>query len=149
MNIILHRTRTHNGSSDGTLAISGQHVCDCSEFAGSCLPLGTYPIVVSRCKQYNRKMPLVLMSGGAMPDCSRCPKLRGVSLNSRMPVVCPMLKPGNGVNKRNDGSIIVGERLCQGVMLHPAVSFNRLIDRLDKAQLRGEPIELTVVKAEP
>ena len=132
------------GSVDGRVFISGEFVCDCAEHAESCVPAGCYRVIIHKCKQYNRKMPLLIKTDGELPNCRRCTKIRGASINTRMPQRCPMLKPGNGVNKRCDGSIIVGERLCQGVMLQPATIFNRIIDRLDKAQNSGETIMLTI-----
>lgn len=77
-------------------------------------------------------------------DCSSCPKMEYVCHNSTLPLYCPMIKIGNGVHNRNDGSIIIGERIIWGCMKHPVRHFNRLIDRLDKAQSRGETITLTI-----
>lgn len=55
-----------------------------------------------------------------------------------------MLKIGNGVHRRTDGSVIIGERIVSGCMKHPQGHFNRLIDRLKKAQRRGERLLVSV-----
>ena len=86
-------------------------------------------------------MPCIIVNE---PDCSRCPKLDFISSNTALPIVCPQIKIGNGVNNREDGSIIIGERIVSGAMAHPAEHFNRLIDRLEKAVKRKEEITLSI-----
>ena len=86
-------------------------------------------------------MPCIIVNE---PDCSSCPKLGSISCNTTLPKVCPQIKIGNGVNKREDGSIIIGKRIVSGAMAHPAEHFNRLIDRLEKAVKRKEEITLSI-----
>lgn len=78
--------------------------------------------------------------------CKNCPTMECVTNNSKLPCFCPQIKIGNGVYNRTDGSIIIGEYLAPGIVKKPTEYFNRLIDRLDKAYNRTEPIILTVIE---
>lgn len=141
MNIELRRYRIKPETTDGQIYIDGQKVCDCAEHTPTCLSPGTYPILIHRCKHYRRKMPCILIGN---LQCGKCPKMDYCGNNSTLPRYCPQIKIGNGVYKRTDGSIIIGEYLVPGCLTHPIEHFNRLIDRLDKAQNRGESITLTI-----
>ena len=76
--------------------------------------------------------------------CSSCPRKPFVGINTKLPRVCPMLKPGNGVYHREDGSIIVGEYLVPGCLKHPKTAFDNLYDRIRKNLERGNPVTLTI-----
>lgn len=174
--ITIFRTVIGPDATDGILQIGGQNVCSCSEHTATRLSAGTYAVLIHRCHQYQRKMPIIVPldqshplsepstdqpcesssvhsceSSGVrssaspyQPACASCPSLPFVSLNSRLPHRCPMIKPGNGVHNRIDGSIIVGERLIPGVLIQPAPIFARLVERLVKAHSRGKTILLTI-----
>lgn len=154
MKIEITRNDRHGQAIDGTLTINGAEVCHTAENTLTALPRGTWPVLVHICLRYRRKMPLVITqdttrSGwtlGLMARCNACrPPRNPLNNNTRLPRRCPMLKPGNGVHRRTDGSILVGEASgAIGCILHPDRHFNRLIDRLDKAQNRGETITLTI-----
>lgn len=161
MNLILERKHINQESTDGLLRNEdGTKICSTAEHTATSLPPGTYPVLIHRCKHYRRKMPLIMVDGlefmaeGENPithtpytinqKCETCPKLSYVGNNSTLPCYCPMIKIGNGIHNRTDGSIIIGERITWGCMKHPVEHFNRLIDRLDKAQNRGESITLTI-----
>ena len=195
-----------SGSVSGTLYINGVHLCDTEENPCTALPAGEYRIVRHLCKQYGRKMPVILTAVGheqrAMscdgvgskeksreskeskesresreskesresnpslpseavdrcllsvdpsqrllspkPRCSQCEQLEHVSNNSTMPCVCPMLKPGNGVHHRKDGSIILGTRIIPGCLKHPLHAFIPLAERIRKAIARGHKVLLVV-----
>ena len=160
MNIQIERTHRTADYIDGTLRIDSiDKICDTAEHAASALPAGTYPVIIHRCKHYRRKMPIIsrrdaettedkLQNSAPLrakePDCDHCPKMSFVCNNSTLPRYCPQIKIGNGVYNRTDGSIIIGERIVWGALIHSADHFNRLIDRLDKAQNRGETITVTI-----
>lgn len=141
MKIEIKRLCRSRYAIDGELKISGMKVCDTAENVNCHLPPGTYPIHLTTCRHYHRKMPCIITDE---PDCCSCPKLGSISCNTTLPKVCPQIKIGNGVNKREDGSIIIGERIVSGGMAHPAEHFNRLIDRLEKAVKRKEEITLSI-----
>ena len=141
MKIEIKRLCRSRYAIDGELRISGLKVCDTAENVNCHLPPGTYPIRLTTCRHYHRKMPCIIINE---PDCSHCPKLKSISTNTALPNVCPQIKIGNGVNKREDGSIIIGERITSGAIAHPTPHFNRLIDRLEKAASRNEAITLTI-----
>lgn len=155
MNIQIERIHRNADYIDGTLRIDSiDKICDTAEFAPTALKAGTYPVLIHRCKQYRRKIPVVCLEGQSSStcgelvepssSCSACPKLDFVCNNSTLPIYCPQIKIGNGVYNRTDGSIIIGERVVWGALIHSADHFNRLIDRLDKAQNRGETITVTI-----
>ena len=60
-----------------------------------------------------------------------------------------MLKPGNGVYHREDGSIIVGEYLVPGCLKHPKTAFANLFDRIRKNIERGKEVTLTIINRIP
>lgn len=153
MNIELRRTQKKALYTEGTLTINGQYICDTSEHRLTALPAGTYRIVRRYCKQYARNMPLVIASNRQKPTsksqrlkarCESCKKMEFVCNNSRMPLVCPMLKPGNGVHNRTDGSILVGTRLIPGCLTHPCRAFGPLYQRIRKNLERGNEVLLTI-----
>ena len=142
MNITITRNLQRPGTIDGQISIYGRHICDCEENAATALPPGTYPVTLVNCHQYARKMPIVRLS--SLPPCSSCPRRPFVGSNTRLPLVCPMLKPGNGVCQRTDGSIIVGKNLQPGILLHSGNAFEKLYQRIKKAVQRQSDIQLTI-----
>jgi len=63
-----------------------------------------------------------------------------------LPCWCPMLKPGNGVHNRLDGSILVGEYQCLNSIIHPKKVFDTLYQRIRKSISRGNQVILCVPK---
>ncbi len=80
----------------------------------------------------------------ASTRCDRCPKLKFVCNNTTMPIYCPMLKPGNGVHKRLDGSIILGTRIIPGCLKHPKQAFDSVYGRIRKSIQRGNQVLVTI-----
>ena len=145
MNIIIQRKEQTKSAIAGTLHIDGQHICDTAENRLTALPTGQYHIVRHFCKQYNRFMPLI----GSKPVCSQCkPQIteEEVNLNTILPCYCPMLKPGNGIHHRNDGSILLGTQIIPGYLSHPLHAFEPLAERIRKAVKRNKAITLKIQK---
>lgn len=140
MDIILKRIRQRPQTIDGQIWIDGQRICDCAENANGAVPEGTYELQVTKCKQYARKMILLNPS----PPCDKCPPMEYCGNNSTLPCYCPMIKPGNGVFKRLDGSIIVGKHLAPGCLSHPLEAFHSLYERIRKNIERGNPVQLII-----
>lgn len=148
---------------DGQLYIEGMHICDCAENTKSAIKAGTYPVVITKCKQYARKMPIILVDGEGIggeaaiakgnpspsPKCYCCPKLDIVSNNTSLPILCPQLKPGNGVYHRTDGSIIVGTYIAPGCLAHPKEAFDTIYDRIRKNVERGNEVSLIIEEHYP
>ena len=130
MHILITRYRYKPATIDGQLSIDGIRICDCAENAHTALPPGTYSITIVHCRQYARKMPLITPISN-----------QSSVINNR---VCPMLKPGNGVYHRKDGSILVGEYLVPGCLKHSRFTFDNLYDRIRKNLQRGNEVTLTI-----
>ena len=130
MHILITRYRYKPATIDGQLSIDGIRICDCAENAHTALPPGTYSITIVHCRQYARKMPLITPISN-----------QSSVINNR---ICPMLKPGNGVYNRKDGSIIVGEYLVPGCLKHSRFTFDNLYDRIRKNLERGNEVTLTI-----
>ena len=141
MNITIKRNKIRGEYTHGILSIDGTKICHTLENANSCVPAGIYPITLIKCKQYSRKMPCL----NANAPCGKCPKLSFVSMNSTLPCYCPMLKPGNGVHARIDGSILVGKFNCLNSLIHPKDVFDPLYERIRKSISRGNNVTLTVL----
>jgi hypothetical protein len=166
MKIEIKRTEVRAEAISGTLTINGQFICHTVENRLAALPVGTYSIQRHYCKQYNRFMPLVghpehtnrhpehtnrhpeLVSGSK--TCEQCQQLEEeeVSLNTTLPCSCPMLKPGNGIHGRTDGSILLGTLIIPGCLKHPLAAFDPLAERIRKALSRNKEITLTICHPE-
>ena len=130
MHILITRHRYKPATIDGQLSIDGIRICDCAENAHTALPPGIYSITIVHCRQYARKMPLITPISNQTSV-----------INNR---ICPMLKPGNGVYNRKDGSILVGEYLVPGCLKHSRFTFDNLYDRIRKNLQRGKEVTLTI-----
>ena len=144
MKIIINRTEQTRTAIAGSLYINGQYICDTAENRQTALPAGKYRIIRHYCHQYNRFMPII----GTRPSCSHCEPQKTedkeVSLNTLMPCYCPMLKPGNGVHHREDGSILLGTQVIPGCLSHPLHAFDPLAERIRKAIKRNNVITLII-----
>lgn len=141
--LILTRTKIKGEFCEGRLTINGIRICDTLENAQCRVPAGIYPITLIKCKHHARKMPVL----NAKCPCDRCPRsLRSQpsSLNSVLPCYCPMLKSGNGIHKRLDGSILVGRNSSLGCIIHPQAPFDSLYERIRKSISRGNTVTLTI-----
>lgn len=142
LEIHIFRTRVRSLTTDGYLSIGGRRVCETAENTQHCIPAGTYSIQFVVCRQYGMKMPLIVTSGPHC--CSKCLHKKIGSVHSNLPCFCPMIKVGNGVFSRTDGSIIVGEHLQPGILLHSGYAFEKLYQRIKKAVQRDNEIRLTI-----
>lgn len=140
MLIVINRNNPRGEYTHGQLIIDGVRICDTLENSLSMVPSGSYDITLLKCKQYSRKM--ICLHGSA--PCSQCPKLKLVCSNSTLPCWCPQIKPGNGVHKRLDGSIIVGVYNCPGSIIKPRDIFDTLYERIRKSISRGNKVILCV-----
>ena len=165
MKITIQRNKTRGEYTHGHLTIDGTRICDTLENSRSMVPSGEYAISLIRCKQYARKMPCLKAASkreesqaclsspereqarpkvNPAPPCDLCPKLPFVCNNTTLPCYCPMIKPGNGVHNRLDGSIIIGEYNCLGNMIHPKAIFDALYERIRKSISRKNKVILCV-----
>ena len=143
MNILLNRIRTKGEFTEGYLSIDGVQICSTLENSNAQAPAGDYVISLLKCKQHARKMPCL----NPNPPCTQCKKSLNSnpsSLNHTLPCWCPMIKPGNGVHNRLDGSIIVGVYNCLGSIIHPKSVFDSLYERIRKSISRGNKVILCV-----
>ena len=148
MNIQITRTHIRGEYCEGHLTIDGTRICDTLENSNSRIPAGTYTIRLAKCKQYSRKMPLLNPNS----PCDRCPKSLNhnpSSLNFVLPCYCPMIKPGNGIHSRLDGSILVGKYNCLNSLTHPRDAFDPLYERIRKSLSRGNQVLLTIKDPPP
>ncbi len=150
MKIEILRTEKTGEAVTGTLHIDGQYICDTAENRLNALPTGEYRIVRHYCKLYERFMPLVVKpyvgSTKLKATCMRCEAQGTVGLNTPLPCVCPMLKPGNGVHKREDGSIILGTQIVPGCLKHPMKAYKPLAERIRKSVKRKTVIILNITE---
>lgn len=142
MNIELKRIRYRPDTIDGQIRIDGMRVCDSAENNKFALAPGIYPITLVKCHQHARKMPVIQVQGCSL--CDECKKLPFVGNNTAMPMICPMIKPGNGVFNRFDGSIIVGKYICPGCLTHAKSAFDALYERIRKNIERCNQVQLII-----
>lgn len=150
MDILIKRTYKTTGVIDGQLFIDGSfRLCDTSENATTALPAGQYRVSIIKCKQHARKMPVILLHKDVVPSCDKCYSLDFVNNNTKMPVFCPQICMGNGVNNRTDGAIVVGKRIAPGCPKHPREAFTTIYDRIRKSVERGHDLTLTIEEDYP
>lgn len=147
MNIVITRYRKKTETIDGSLTIDGLYICDTAENAQSAVLSGEYNLKIVKCKQHARKMPLLVLHRDIVPSCDSCPKLDCVSHNTVMPVMCPMIKPGNGVYHRHDGSILLGTYIAPGCLVRPLKAFSEFYDRIRKSAERGHELSVRIVES--
>lgn len=149
MNITLQRISVKGEITEGHLRIDGYTICDTLENTYSCLAPGDYRVHLIKCRQYARKMPILIPNSSSLipNSCSSCPRKHYVNHNTVMPCFCPMIKPGNGIHSRHDGSILIGHRQCQGLLIHPREVFATLYDRLRMTIQRGKEVTLKIINA--
>lgn len=150
MKIELKRTFIAGGAIDGTLRIDSRYFCDTVEHDPTALPVGHYRIVRHFCKQYKRYMPLIVSDPyrqSLSSRCEHCTPLETISYNTLLPGYCPMLKPGNGVNGRTDGSIILGTQIVPGCLGHPSQAFELLAERIRKAGKKTTDVSLIITES--
>lgn len=140
MNIVIKRLFTKGEYTHGSLFIDGTKICSTLENANALVPSGNYQISLIKCKQYSRKMPCL----NPTAPCSKCPKQKFICSNSTLPCYCPMLKPGNGVHNRLDGSICVGQYNCLNSLINTRDIFDALYERIRKSISRGNKVILCV-----
>lgn len=80
--------------------------------------------------------------------CDRCPQMDWVFYDTTLPCYCPMLKIGNGVYNRPDGSIIVGTHLVPGCVLRSKDAYAPLYQRIRKSIERGNQVILRILRDE-
>ena len=140
MNIVVTRTLERGEITEGHLTIDGITVCQTLENTLSGLPEGQYDVTLKLCKQYSRKVIMV----DDKHHCRTCPKQELVCSNTSRPIICPMIKAGNGIIGRHDGSILVGSKSALGLLIHPKVTFNALYDRIRMNLQRGNTVTLQI-----
>ena len=134
--------------TEGHVSIDGQRICDTLENSFSCLAAGSYAVELVKCKQYARKMICIQQSTMSLivsdEGCNSCTKQKLVFPNTLLPRQCPMIKPGNGIHGRHDGSILVGTRSCLGCIIHPKPAFDSLYERIRKNLERRREVTLVI-----
>lgn len=149
MKITIKRIRIRPETIDGHLYIDGQKICDTAENANGALPKGEYPVSIVYCKQYKRKvLRLKPLSSSLSSSCEACEQLNWVFYDTTLPVYCPMLKIGNGVYNRPDGSIIVGTHIVPGCVLRSKDAYDPLYQRIRKSIQRGNQVILRILRDE-
>ena len=117
MKITIIRAECSKYGQDGVLYINNNPVCDTCEHPERKLPAGEYCLEMVMNKKLQRFVP-TLSTGN-------------------------IITVGNGPFLLNN-DIIVGKRVLRGVLLQTSEVFNKLIDRLDKAQKAGKTFTLTI-----
>ena len=142
MTITIKRTSATGEVTEGHLLVNGVTVCDTLENTLHRIHAGRFPVSLIDCRQYGRKM--ICVGNEKQHPCERCKAKREVYANTPMPAYCPMIKPGNGVVNRRDGSIIVGQLACKGCIIKPLSAFNSLFGRIRKNIERGNSVVLEI-----
>ena len=123
LQIHLHRHRVSVVACDGTLSISGNHVCDTAENAKYKVPVGIYHIELKYSKMHGRKVPFLMEAPG----------------------VC--LAIGNGVFGLTDGRILLGTYIVPGCLKSSDEHFMQLYNRINQSLRRGHEVTLRITSS--
>lgn len=137
MELTIIRHHTSRWGVDGTLEINGHYVCDTVEHPVNHLSPGTYEIGLMFNEKLQKKL-LMINIGRVVTTACKLTKRRCERAAE------PCILPGNGPFLNTDGSIIVGERLLPGVLLHSSEYFDRVCNRVKKSIKRGEKVKLRI-----
>lgn len=134
---------------EGTLFVNGQPLCHTAENSRSHVPDGQYEMKLVYCHQQQRKMLyLSSVKSPSSPPCELCKPIHGVNVNTAMPRYCPMIRAGNGVVKRKDGSILLGEKLTTGTsgsLKHSRNYWEKFFHRTDMTLRRGKEVFISII----
>lgn len=92
-------------------------------YGKTCVPRGTYEVIVDFSPKYNREMPHVL----------NVPQFEGVRIHS-----------GN-VAADSEGCILVGSTQSKDFIGNSKATFNKLMEKLDEAYAKAVPITLEII----
>ncbi|MBR5785020.1 MAG: hypothetical protein IKY43_07675 [Bacteroidales bacterium] len=149
MNIKVERYKNNGRVVDGLLKINGKTICSTAENAEHCLVEGVYDVELHYCKQYHKRVLIVNTFDDSIrlskdEECELCDQLGFVCQNTDLPSFCPMIKMGNGAYNRTDGSILVGEYIANGCLIHPKKYYSVIFDRVRKALKRGKRVKMKI-----
>lgn len=150
--IKLKRIAKKAGYTIGRLIVDGKRVCDTLEdtdrglkqnmsleeikrrkvYGETAIPTGEYKIDLKTVSPRLGSRTQYRFCGGRLPRLVGVPGYDGV-----------LIHIGNTA-KDTEGCILVGENKQVGMVLNSTVTFKRVYDLLNKADLRGETIKLTV-----
>ena len=135
MNLELIRDTFTEKSTTGVLFVDGKQFCFTLEdkdrkledggikvFGKTCIPRGTYSIVVDYSPHYQRRMPHIL----------NVPSFQGIRIHS-----------GN-TDIDTEGCILVGSNRGPDTVINSRIAFNPLFDMLDIAYLAGGKITIVI-----
>lgn len=142
MRLILERKYKKANYTIGNLYIDGRYFCDTLEdvirdhnddgdlndagetkvYGDTAIPRGTYKVIVDLSNKFKRRLPLLL----------NVPHFEGIRIHR-----------GNSV-RDTSGCILVGENKMRGMVINSTEYELRLTDILERAQERGEPIEIEI-----
>lgn len=91
-------------------------------YGKTCVPRGTYDVVIDFSPKYNKEMPHVL----------NVPGFEGVRIH-----------PGN-MAKDSEGCILVGSTKSKDFIGNSTTTFNKLMTLMDEAYAKSEPITLEI-----
>ena len=135
MKLRLYRDTFTDESTIGELSVNGAFFCftledrdrkledgGTKEYGKTCVPRGTYDVVIDFSQKYNKEMPHVL----------NVPQFEGIRIH-----------PGN-MAKDTEGCILVGATKSKDFVGNSVVTFNNLMDLMNEAYAKAVPITLEI-----
>ena len=92
-------------------------------YGQTCIPRGAYEVIIDFSPKYNKEMPHIL----------KVPGYEGIRIHS-----------GNK-SEDTEGCILVGSSKSKDFVGNSKVTFDKLMELLDKAYQRNEPISLVII----
>lgn len=124
MEIKINRNHSTRLYTIGTLSINGKRTTLTVEDTISMLPVGSYEVRLSSCISRWRQI-VIINRPGMRKFCAG----------------------GSYLSSRKHHAICIGEDLIPGALKKGADVYNRLFDRIEKAELRKEPVTLVITEA--
>lgn len=131
MELKIRRTQSTRLYTDGILLINDMKATSTVEDTLSMLPTGTYAIKLRNGVKRRRVIAVILPKDGTFSPQTLYP--------------LPYFEScGSWISSKKHRSICIGTPIIQGALKEGAEVYNRLFDRIEKAEERGEDITLQI-----
>lgn len=131
MEIRITRTKTNRLYTEGYMSINDMKTTQTVESTLMMLPDGKYVVKLRGCTERRRQIAILLPAESGIPN---------------VPYTVSHLEPcGTWISSKKNKSICIGEPIIPGALKKGSEVFERLFDRIEKAEKRDEATTLMIV----
>ena len=131
MELKIFRNSSNRLYTEGYLSINDMKTTHTVESTLTMLPEGKYEVKLKGCTQHRRQIAILLPAESGGPNVPY--------------TVCHFEACGTWISSKKNKSIRIGEPIIPGALKKGSEVFERLFDRIEKAEQRGEKITLDII----